>query len=206
MKKEELIALGLSEDLAVKVAAASEKEFKDYVTKERFNEVNEAKKSLEVQVSDRDKQLETLKKSTGDVEGLKKQIGELQTANKTSATEYETKLKDLQFTNAIKLAIADKAQDVDLVAGLFDKSKLILGDDGKITGLDEQLKTLQEGKTFLFKPAAGKPGYVPNAGAGGSTGKNPFAKETFNLTEQGKILKENPAQAKALAAEAGITI
>ena len=36
--------------------------------------------------------------------------------------------------------------------------------------------------------------------------KNPFAKETFNLTEQGKLLKENPAQAKEMAAAAGITI
>ncbi len=204
MTKEQLIAMGLDETLAQKVAAASAEEFKGYVTKERFNEVNEAKKDLEGQVSERDKQLETIKKSTGDIEGLKTKIEELQTANKTSATEYETKLKDLQFSNAIKLAIADKAQDVDLVAGLFDKSKLILGDDGKITGLDEQVKTLQESKSFLFKTAA-NPGYKPNGGDGGSV-KNPFAKESFNLTEQGKILKENPAQAKALAAEAGVTI
>ena len=206
MTKEQLIALGFDEATAQKVAAASSEEFKGYVTKERFNEVNEAKKDLEGQVVERDKQLDSLKKSTGDVEGLKKQIGDLQTANKTSTAEYETKLKDLQFTNAIKLAIADKAQDVDLVAGLFDKSKLILSEDGKITGLDEQVKTLQESKAFLFKPAAGKANYVPNGGADGSASKNPFAKDSFNLTEQGKILTENPAQAKALAAEAGVTI
>ena len=205
MTKEQLIALGLDEATAVKVAAASTEEFKSYVTKERFNEVNEAKKALETQVAERDTQLETLKKSAGDVEGLKTKIEELQTANKTTTTDYETKLKELQITNAIKLAIADKAQDVDLVAGLFDKSKLILSGNGKITGLDEQVKTLQEGKAFLFKPAAGKPGYVPAAGAG-SAGKNPFVKESFNLTEQGKLLKENPDQAKALAAEAGVNI
>lgn len=204
MTKEQLIAMGVDETLAQKVAAASTEEFKGYVTKERFNEVNEAKKDLEGQVSDRDKQLETLKKSTGDVEGLKTKIEELQTANKTSTTEYETKLKDLQFSNAIKLAIADKAQDVDLVAGLFDKSKLILSDDGKITGLDDQVKSLQESKAFLFKTAT-TPGYKPNGGEGSAV-KNPFAKETFNLTEQGKILTENPAQAKVLAAEAGLTI
>ena len=205
MTKEQLIAMGLDETLAQKVAAASAEEFKGYVTKERFNEVNEAKKDLEGQVSERDKQLETIKKSTGDIEGLKTKIEELQTANKASATEYETKLKDLQFSNAIKLAIADKAQDVDLVVGLFDKSKLILGDDGKITGLDEQVKTLQESKSFLFKTAATPPGYKPNGGDGRAI-KNPFAKDSFNLTEQGRILKENPAQAKALAAEAGVTI
>ena len=43
-----------------------------------------------------------------------------------------------------------------------------------------------------------------NGGAGGVT--NPFAKDTFNLTEQGRMLKENPAQAKELAAAAGVTL
>lgn len=206
MTKEQLLKLGLDDATAQKVADASAEEFKSYVTKERFNEVNEAKKALDEQVKERDKQLNDLKKSTGDVEGLKTKIEELQTANKTAMTEYESKLKDLQFTNAIKLAIADKAQDVDLVAGLFDKSKLILSDDGKIAGLDEQVKTLQENKSFLFKLVSGKPGYNPNGGDGGNPNQNPFKKETFNLTEQGKLLKENPAQAKAMAAEAGITI
>ena len=75
----------------------------------------------------------------------------MQADNKKKDEEYQTQLKELQISNAIKLAIADKAQDAELVAGLFDKSKLILGDDGKITGLEDQLKNLQESKSFLFK-------------------------------------------------------
>ena len=204
MTKEQLLKLGLDEETAQKVADASSEEFKGYITKERFNEVNEAKKHIEEQVKERDKQLNDLKKSTGDVEGLKKEIEQLQTENKTAMTEYETKLKDLQFTNAVKLAIADKAQDVDLVASLFDKSKLILSDDGKITGLDEQIKTLQESKAFLFK-ASKQQTYNPKGGDG-SQSTNPFKEETFNLTEQGKLLRENPAQAKSLAQEAGVKI
>ena len=42
-------------------------------------------------------------------------------------------------------------------------------------------------------------------GNGGGT-SNPFAKDTFNLTEQGRLLKENPAQAKEMAALAGVTL
>ena len=57
----------------------------------------------------------------------------------------------MQLTNAIKLSIGAVAQDSDLVAGLIDKTKLILNDDGKVTGLDEQLKSLKETKAFLFK-------------------------------------------------------
>lgn len=61
------------------------------------------------------------------------------------------------MTNAIKMAIAATAQDSDLVAGLVDRNKLILSDDGKITGLDEQLKTIKESKPFLFKQEGPKP-------------------------------------------------
>ncbi|KMO87220.1 phage minor structural protein GP20 [Megasphaera cerevisiae DSM 20462] len=208
MTIEEFVAqkLGIAEDQRP-AAVTALKGYLDgeYVTKSRFNEVNEEKKTLTGQIADRDKQLDTLKNSKGDMESLKKQIKQLQDTNAVQKTEAETKMKELQFTNAIKLAIADKAQDVDIVSGLFDKEKLILGQDGKVTGLDEQLKALVESKPFLFKNDGKPPKYDPAGGSGGA-GKNPFAKDSFNLTEQGKLLKENPEQARSLAAAAGVTI
>ena len=188
---------------------SAEKEFKafldgSYVPKSRFNEVNEEKKTLQTTIADRDKQLETLKKNSGDAEGLKKQIEQLQADNKKAKEESEAKMKELQFNNAIKLAIVEKAQDIDIVSGLFDKTKLILGEDGKVTGLDEQLKALEKDKPFLFKTQNQNP-YNPNGGQGGGS-KNPFAKETWNLTEQGKLFTSNPEQARAMAAAAGVKI
>lgn len=188
---------------------SAEKEFKafldgSYVPKSRFNEVNEEKNTLKNTVADRDKQLEALKKTSGDAEGLKKQIESLQAENKKAKEESEAKLKDLQFNNAIKLAVVEKAQDVDIVLQQFDKSKLILGADGKVTGLDEQLKVLEKEKPFLFKQQNQNP-YNPNGGQGGGS-KNPFAKETWNLTEQGKLFMSNPEQARAMAAAAGVKI
>ncbi|MEG2919164.1 MAG: phage scaffolding protein [Clostridium sp.] len=149
MNKQQFIALGLTEDLATKAEAESKKELETYIPKTRFDEVNNSKKDLEATITERDKQLEDLKKVDG--EALKKQIETLQADNKAKDIKYQVQLKDLQVSNAIKMAIADKAMDTDLVAGLFDKSKLILNDDGKITGLDEQVKTLKESKAFLFK-------------------------------------------------------
>lgn len=202
MKKEDFISLGISEELAGKAAEASIKELEGFIPKSRFEEVNEAKKQLEKDVQSRDRQLEELKKASGSNEELKQQIGELQKVNKAEKEKYEATIKDLSLTNAIKLSLAGKVHDEDLVAGLFDKSKLVLGEDGKVSGLEEQLKSLQKEKKFLFKQVNG--GYNPQGGSHAAT--NPFAKETFNLTEQGKLLKENPAQARELAAAVGITI
>lgn len=141
----------LSEDIKIKYKDIDLVDSSKYVEKIKFDEVKQAKKQLETDVKDRDIQLETLKKSVGDNATLKQQIEQLQNDNKKKDEEYQAELKDLKLTNAIKLAITDSAQDIDLVTGLIDKSKLILSEDGKVTGLDEQVTGLKESKSFLFK-------------------------------------------------------
>lgn len=207
--QELLKNIGVADD---KMADA-EKAVKDYldgnfITKARFNEVNESKKSLTDQLAERDKQLTSLKKSVGDNDGLKKEIEALQAANKQQKADFEAQAKALKIDTAIKLAIADSAQDTDIVAGLIDKAKVVLGEDGKVAGLTEQVEALKKDKAFLFKGTqqGGNPHYNPNGGGNGAPTANPFKKESFNLTEQGKMFRENPEQARAMAAEAGVTI
>ncbi|MBP1889863.1 gas vesicle protein [Clostridium moniliforme] len=141
----------LPEDIKSKYKNIDLVDSANYIEKSKFDEVSQSKKQLEKDIKDRNKQLEDLKKSTGDNEELKKQIEQLQSDNKKKDEDHQAELKDLKLTNAIKLAISGKAQDTDLVAGLIDKTKLILSEDGKITGLDEQVKSLEENKAFLFK-------------------------------------------------------
>ncbi|MFL8675982.1 phage scaffolding protein [Clostridioides sp. GD02404] len=151
MNKEQFIALGLTEELAKKAESESLSELKNYIPKTRFDEVNTAKKQFENDIQDRDKQLENLKINSGNSEELKKQIETLQEENKNKDIKYQEELQDLKLSNAIKLSISGKVHDEELAAGLFDKSKLILGDDGKVAGIEEQLKAIQESKKFLFK-------------------------------------------------------
>ena len=75
----------------------------------------------------------------------------MQAENKAAKQKYEHDMKNLKLDTAIQLAIGETAQDIDLVAGLVDKSKLILSEDGKVTGIEEQLKALKETKSLLPK-------------------------------------------------------
>lgn len=149
MKTEFLKGLGLTDDQIKSIMAENGKDINEI--KAKLDDSNNAKTQLEADLKERDTQLENLKKSAGDNDELKKQIETLQSENRAAKEKYESDLKELQITNAIKLAIADSAQEVDLVAGLFDKSKLILDGD-KVTGLEEQLKVMKESRGFLFKP------------------------------------------------------
>lgn len=209
MNVEEYIAsLNLDGEAKKKATEGLKNFLKDnYVEKAKFDEAATAKSNLETQIKERDKQLETLKKTAGDKEKLEATIKQLQEDNKSAKTKYETDLKNLRIDSAVKLKLSGTAQDVDIVASLIDKTKLIVSDDGTVTGLDEQINPLKTSKPFLFKDVKlqKNKNYEPAGGNGGNT-VNPFKKETFNLTEQGKLFKENPALAKSLAQEAGISI
>ena len=147
MKKEDLMKMeGMTEDLAAKIAELSAEELKGYIPKTRFDEVNEAKKNAEALVKERDKQLEDVKKSTGDNEELKKQIEQLQEDNKATVKKYEADIKQMQINNAVHTALKDAgAKNVTaLMALLKDLDKAELAEDGTVKGLAEQIQELQK--------------------------------------------------------------
>ena len=202
---------GVAGEVVQNVVAAAEEKLKDFVPKHRFDEVNEAKKQLAEQLQERDNQLSQLKKAAGDNEELRKQIEALQHENKEREQEYQGRLRDMAITTAIKLAVAGEAHDPDLVANLIDKGKIEVDEQGNVkAGLDDQIKSLRESKAFLFVQKQADPqgklkGMNPADGREPSKGgiKNPWSKEHFNLTEQGRILRENPELAEQLKAQAG---
>lgn len=179
-----------------------DKEAVDRIMTENGNDVNAARADYETvkqqldasaqQITERDKQLEALKASSGDVEAMKAQIAALQADNMAAKEKYDADMKELKLTTAIKLAVGDSAQDADLVAGLFDKAKLILSEDGKVTGLDEQMKELKKSKAFLFKeekPAAVIKGGKPAEGKGTLPAE---PKKEMTYSEMCAYLEANP--------------
>ncbi len=160
MKKEEFVKLGISEELAAKAEAASQEELKGYIPKARFDEVNNEKKKLELDVRDRDGQLETLKNSTGDVEAMKKQIADLQADNKAKDEAHAAEIKQLKINSAIEAALGDaKAKNKTAVKALLkDMDNAELDADGiTIKGLAEQIEALQKSDSYLFEAKDTKP-------------------------------------------------
>ena len=153
MKKEELIALGLTEAQADKVVSSWNDSIKNgFVPLDRFNEVNTAKKKLEGDLEERDKQLDDLSKSTGDIEELKNQITTLQSENKAAKEAHEKELKELKVSNALEKALTDaKAKNSKAVQALLELGNDVeLDEDGTIKGLDEKIKALKESDAYLF--------------------------------------------------------
>lgn len=151
MTKEQFIALGFTEEQATKAAAASAEELKGYIPKARFDELNEGKKQLEKDLKERDTQLKDLGEKAKGNEELTKQISDLQKINKEAAEKNDADMKALKLNTALKLSLAGKVHDPDIVTSLLDKTKIELDDNGNVkAGLDDQLKSLKESKAFLF--------------------------------------------------------
>ena len=155
MNKEDLLKLGLTEEQAEKVLNANTEQLKGFIPKARFDEVNNAKKQAEKDLSERDKQLETLKNSTGDIEALKQTIETLQNENKSATDKYNAELAEIKLAGAVDTALlgAD-ALNVRAVKALLDMSKIKMDGD-VLLGINEQIESLKkaEDSKMLFKAA-----------------------------------------------------
>ncbi len=196
MKKDEFVKLGIDEETAKKCEAASLEELKGFIPKERFNEVNNEKKALETAVSVRDKQLETLKNSTGDVETLKKQIADLQTENKTKDEAHAAEIKRLKIDSAVETALMNaKAKNTTAVKALLkDLDKAELADDGTVKGLAEQISALQKSDDYLFEAKESKKkmkGAEPGEG-GNEDGDKSVDTSKMTYSELAAYLVEHP--------------
>lgn len=192
MNKEDLIAMGLTEEQAKKVMDSLDG---NYVTKTRFNEVNEENKTLKKSVSDRDKQLEDLKKSSGDNEELKKQIETLQQENANQKKAHDAEMTQLRLDNAIDAALmAAGAKNIKAVRALIDTSKVKVGEDGKLTGFDDLLSAVQKSDSYLFTEKQQKQsfkGFQPGASGNVKPGtKVDMSKMTYE--ELANYIDQNP--------------
>ena len=179
---------------------------------------------LEAQVDkDKGKFEELLNKRT---ETMKKEYeGKLATKD-TTIGETRTQLKTLKIDQAIQEAGGEfglrQGAAPDLIArgrAMFD-----LDDAGNIISKDAEgvqryngageplapkdwVQTQTKEAKHLFDESQGSgAGGSGKGGSGGAAGANPWKADSFNLTEQGKMMRDDPAKAKRMAAQAGKVI
>lgn len=203
MKKEKIIALGaelgitISDDLADKILSY-ERETLDgnYVTKARFDEVNEKNKTLTTQVSERDASIAQLKKDIQD-KPSKDKITELEQQLANKDKEYALQLASEVKKVKIISEIAGKVHDNDLVVNLLNLDKITVEDDGSTIGLNEQLESLKQSKGFLFKddkvvtPPANNSNSNNNGGENNSNPANGFQSPNVANQQNGAVPPED---------------
>lgn len=154
LKKEDLIAKGLSEEQAKAVLELYNEEIKAYVPKADLDNANSENAALKSTIKDRDKQLKEIEKNVGDNEELKNQIAKLKKDNAEAAEKHNAEMRNLKIDNAVETAlIKSRTKTTKAVRALLDMDKIDLDKEGNVTGITEQLKALVEGEAtkYLFE-------------------------------------------------------
>lgn len=158
MKTDFLKNLGITEQSVI-----------DQIMAENGRDVNKVRDELETyktqindlkgQIGAKDSEINTLKAKADQVDGLTQQVNQL-TADKNQLTnDLNTKVSEIQKSHAIESGVRDaKAKNVKAVMALLDMEKITFA-DGNLTGLNEQLDTLQKGEDtkFLFNGTTHEP-------------------------------------------------
>lgn len=169
MTKDELKALGLTDEQVDKVVADYGK---NYVAKAQFNTKNEELKHAKEESEAVTKQLEELKKANEGNKDLATQLEKMKQEAETRKKEYTDSINQMKLNNAVDIALnGSKAKNTKAVRALLDLKEAKVGDDGKVAGLDEQLKKLQESDPYLFDTGTtGTSGLKPGEVSGGKPG------------------------------------
>lgn len=197
MNREELKALGLSDEQIEKVMAAHGKVVN--TTKEQLDSVTTERDDLKQQIQDRDTQLEDLKKQATGNEDLQKQIQQLQDDNEKIKNDYETKIQQQAFEHSLEKALSGaKVRNPKAAKALLDLESIKLDGD-KLLGLEDQLKAIKESDPYLFaEEKQGGPSYSTGQHQKGSgISAADFSKMTY--MERVKLKQENPTAYEQLA-------
>lgn len=101
-----------------------------------------------------------------DIEAVRKSAADYEAQAKKAKEDAAAQVAQLRFDHALDGALAGaKARNTTAVRALLKVGDLKLTDEGKVSGLDEQLKAIRENNAFLFEAEEAETP-PPNATAG----------------------------------------
>ena len=172
MKKDELTALGLTDEQADKVLAINGRDIEKH--KKAAEDAKAETATLQQQLSDRDKDLETLKAGAEDAEKVKQQLTDLQTKYNDETAKYQKQIADRDYADALETAFnagkieftskgAKAAACADFMATRCELK------DGKLVGFDDRIKAMREKDPDSFRAEKPDPSFANPTGNGSPT-------------------------------------
>lgn len=148
MKREDLKALGLEDEVVDSVMALHGKDIE--ATKASLTQSEKSVEDLKGQLTEANKTIEGFKKM--DIEAIKQSADDWKTKAEQFQAEAEKNIQALKFDHALENALSGaKAKDADLVKAKLNLENLKLNEaDGSIVGLEDQLKGIKESHDYLF--------------------------------------------------------
>ena len=155
MKKDELTALGLTDEQADKVLAINGRDIEKH--KKAAEDAKAETATLQQQLSDRDKDLEALKAGAEDAEKVNQQLTDLQTKYNDETAKYQKQIAKIEFTSKG----AKAAACADFMATRCELK------DGKLVGFDDRIKAMREKAPDSFRAEKPDPSFANPTGNGG---------------------------------------
>lgn len=190
MTKDELMKLGLSEEVADKVV---EDYGKNYVSKDQFNAKNDKLKSVEGELSKVRGEIDNLQKANASNDELKKQIDALKADSDKRTAEYEAKIKSMEIDSIVNTALSGvKSKNNKAVRALLDLTDAQV-ENGEIKGLKKQLDLVVKENPYLFGDNT-KPVGTPAGNDGGKGTPQVITTKDFvkmSYADRTKLFEEN---------------
>ena len=141
----------------------------DWIPKAKYNELNESKKLAEDNLKKANATLEEMKGKAGQSDEYKAQIDKLKDEAKKAEEAHKATITQMKRDSAIESALTSaKARNTKAVRALLDEGKLVLNDDGTLSGIKEQIEAVKKDNAFLFDSSD------DDNGGGGNGGGKPF--------------------------------
>jgi len=166
MKREFLKSLELADEVIDKIMAENGKDIE--TTKGKYADYDAVKEQLKAA----NEQIEEFRGM--DIDGVKAAAEEWKTKAAQAEAEAKAKIQQIQYDHALESALlGNKAKSVKAVKALLDLEK-IKYEDGKLSGLDEQVASLKDSQSYLFEGTEPTPpGYEYKPAGGSPPGSQP---------------------------------
>lgn len=198
MKREKLKSLGLNDEQIKAVMDINGVDIEK--AKSNVDQLTEENKSLKDQMASRDKDLKDLQSKVKDSEELSNQLNDLRDKYKNDTKALNEKVEAVKLNSAIDQVLsANKVRNNKAIKGLLNNDEIKFGEDGKLTGLDNQIKSLKKSDPYLFDEGT-KTEYEP------TTGKEPKTEKKLNdmsLVERIELKQSDPDAYENLVKQSG---